>query len=145
MSESLKKTVLVAEDNPIMADVLGRHLKRDGHDVTTAKNGLEALQESLARSFDLIITDFQMPKMDGEAFVREMRESGINAKTPVILLSGKGLELDTQRLRSELHITEFLFKPFSPSGLTAIVRTIFESGADATTCSATSAECGGEN
>lgn len=106
--------ILVAEDNPVTQDLLKFNLERAGLVVTAASNGTSALQAATEQRFDCIVTDFQMPGMDGETLARNIRESTPNQETPIVLCSAKGFEIDKDRLQQECGVTDFLLKPFSP-------------------------------
>lgn len=106
--------ILVAEDNPVTQDLLKFNLERAGLVVTAASSGTSALQAAGEQQFDCIVTDFQMPGMDGETLSRNIRQSTSNKETPIILCSAKGFEIDRDRLQRECGITDFLLKPFSP-------------------------------
>lgn len=121
MSTESCNRVLIVEDTAIMADVLKRNLSRAGLNPTVARNGVEATDLVQLEKFDAIVTDFQMPLMNGDQFVRNLRMTPLNCDVPVIFVSGKGLEVDTEQLRIDLGIRAFLFKPFSPSELISVV------------------------
>ena len=109
--------ILIADDNRAMAHVVQFNLERAGYDVRVARTGLEAWEMVQALSFDLVVTDYQMPDLNGEELCRRMRQEERFATIPVILLSAKGLELDAGRLRDELGFAAVIFKPFSPRAL----------------------------
>lgn len=117
MTESHPLKVLIAEDNAIMADVLRRALQRGGYDVQIARNGLQAAEICRTCDFDAVVTDYQMPEMDGIEFVKALRNGDRNSNTPVIFVSGKGLELDSEMLHREFDVLTVVFKPFSPQEL----------------------------
>ena len=121
MSTELHNRILIVEDTAIMADVLKRNLSRAGLNPTVARNGAEACEMVQTQPFDMIVTDFRMPRMNGDEFIRNLRMTPLNCDVPVILVSGKGLEVDTEQLRIDLGIRAFLFKPFSPSELISVV------------------------
>ena len=109
--------ILIADDNRAMAHVVRFNLEKAGHDVGVARSGLEALTMARHGGYDLVVTDYQMPGLNGEEFCRALRAEPRYARTPVILLSAKGLELDLVRLEDELGFAAVLFKPFSPRAL----------------------------
>ena len=111
------KTVLVAEDNAALRRVIAFALKGCGFEATTAADGAEAWEIAKDQSFDLIVSDQQMPNMTGLELIEKLRSSATNAKTPVILLTAKGLELEAQTLRERYGVSAMLHKPFSPSQL----------------------------
>lgn len=68
--------VLAVEDNPINRVILAEQLRTLGCDVELAQDGVEALQRCREQSFDLVVTDINMPRMDGHALARQLREDG---------------------------------------------------------------------
>lgn len=108
---------LVADDNAALARVISFTLKKNGFDVCQAANGAEAWGLAQEKSFDLVVTDQQMPEMTGLELTARLRESEAHRNTPIVLLTAKGMELDVDRLREEYGVTQMLIKPFSPSAL----------------------------
>ena len=130
MSAEQRDHVLIVEDNLIMADVLKRALVRSGLAVTVARNGVEACNLTRERKFAIIVTDFSMPRMNGDEFVRNMRLTSLNCDTPVIFVSSMGLEVDTEQMRQDLGIHAFMFKPFSPGELVNVIRDCLKTKSD---------------
>jgi len=118
-------SILVVEDNPVMGHVVRFNLERAGLRVDLAQDGVEAIERLRKNGpYQLVITDFQMPRLDGAGVCRAMRdEEGLKA-VPVLFVSAKGLELDINRLRDELGVVDVIYKPFSPRALTERVRQI---------------------
>lgn len=116
--------ILIAEDNLVMAHVLQFNLERAGFEVHAAADGALALEAALDDSFDIIITDYQMPRMNGEEFVRQLRTHPEYSSTPVVMCSAKGYEIDTERLERELGIAEVVYKPFSPAQIVELIRSL---------------------
>ncbi len=114
--------VLVVEDNATLATVIRFNLARAGFRVTVARNGLAAWQLVQDEKFDVIVTDHQMPEMDGCEFCTRMRTLENYRSVPVILLTAKRLELDLARLRDELGVVDAFPKPFSPVQLVQAVQ-----------------------
>jgi two-component system chemotaxis response regulator CheY len=108
---------LIVDDNVALARVTQFALTRAGFDTRIAGNGRIALERVTAESFDVIITDQQMPEMTGLEFLERMRALPGYAATPVILLTAKGLELELPRLQQDLDIHAVFPKPFSPSAV----------------------------
>lgn len=113
--------ILIADDNRAMAQVVRFNLERSGFDVAVARTGLEAWTLAQHQEFDLVVTDYQMPDMNGEELCRHLRGHDRYQVTPLILLSAKGLELDSRRLQEELGFAAIMFKPFSPRSLVETV------------------------
>ena len=108
------KRLLIAEDNPALAGVIGFNLQRVGYEVTIACNGQEAWEFAQSAGFDLVVTDQQMPLMTGVELIERLRAKAEYASVPMIMLTAKGLELDLVQLREELGIEVVMAKPFSP-------------------------------
>lgn len=119
-------SILIAEDNRVMADVLRFNLARSGFSVTVASNGLVAVELLQAGAFDLVISDYQMPGMNGEELCRWMRSDPRYRTVPVLMCSAKGYELDASRLQEELDISRIFYKPFSPRDVVELVRLTLE-------------------
>lgn len=83
-SHSLR--ILLVEDEMTVRDVMSEYLKRDGHSIETAKNGVEGLSKFYAGHFDLVITDRAMPEINGERLAIKIKKSA--PQKPIILLSG---------------------------------------------------------
>jgi two-component system, chemotaxis family, chemotaxis protein CheY len=108
---------LIVDDNVALARVTQFALSRVGFDTCIAANGRIALERVSAGSFDIVITDQQMPEMTGLEFLQKLRTLPGYASTPVILLTAKGLELELPRIQQELDIDAVFPKPFSPSAV----------------------------
>ncbi len=120
--------ILVVEDEPMVAEVVERYLRRDGHEVTLAFDGRAACQEFERSLPDLVVLDLMLPGMDGLEVFRRLREA---SATPVIMLTARGNESD--RLRGlDLGADDYVTKPFSPRELASRVRAVLRrSGASA--------------
>ena len=126
---STPKKILIAEDIPGLARVVQFNLKQAGFDVTVARNGLEAWEFAQIQQFDIVLTDQQMPELNGTELCGRLRELPQYAEVPIILLSAKGLEMDAQQLKDTLGIVAVLPKPFSPATLIEIVESTLASTA----------------
>ena len=91
-------SVLIVEDNRAMAQVLRFNFERAGFETGIAYDGLDAVQQLQAKSFDMVITDFQMPIMDGAELCHHIRHELHLMELPIILCSAKGMEVDAGRL-----------------------------------------------
>lgn len=114
-------SILIAEDNRVMADVVRFNLTRAGYRVTIAHNGKAALESATSQKFDFVITDYQMPEMSGEDLCRELRNLDAYQSTPIVMCSAKGFELDKHTMRAKYGIERFLHKPFSPKELVQMI------------------------
>jgi len=113
--------ILVADDEAHVTNVVALKLRKAGFDVVTAGNGAEALEQAKAQRFGLVITDCQMPEMDGLALCQRLRDDPDTCEIPAIMLTGRGFEIseaDTQAT----NIRRILPKPFSPREVLATVQ-----------------------
>jgi two-component system alkaline phosphatase synthesis response regulator PhoP len=111
--------IVLCDDEPHILKAAEYKFRSAGHNVRTAGDGEEGwqlIQESLP---DLVITDYQMPRLNGLDLIARFRETGETAELPVILLTAKGFELSFQELHSRLRIFALIGKPFSPRELLA--------------------------
>lgn len=116
------KRVLVVEDDPNIVDLLDIHLKDLECQLTRAYDGQHGLEEALKQSFDLIILDLMLPRMDGMEVCRQIRMNRIN--TPILMLTAKSEEID-KVLGLETGADDYLTKPFSVREFIARVKAIF--------------------
>lgn len=126
MSDS-RFAILIAEDNRAMSHVLRFNLERAGFDVAVAYDGLEAVQQLEERPFDLLITDYQMPHMDGAELCRRVREELHLTEMPIALCSAKGLEADAANLVVAHGINHVFYKPASPQAVVTYAQKLLES------------------
>lgn len=114
------KKILVAEDDEITRQLMCRTLERQGFEVLTAEDGIQAYEFALIQRPDLIITDVSMPGADGPHFVRRVRDTEGIAATPIIVTTGFGTGSATFTLTVGADAYEP--KPVDPESLLATVR-----------------------
>jgi DNA-binding response OmpR family regulator len=114
-------TILLADDDPTIADSLAPFLERAGFHVLVVPDGMAALDKAQKHHPDLIILDVLMPRMDGRETLRRLRKS--NIWTPTILLTQVG-EASERALALEEGADDYLNKPFDPHELLARVRAV---------------------
>jgi DNA-binding response OmpR family regulator len=114
--------VLVADDDLDITDLVTAILQEDNHDVVTAHDGAQAVDLAVRESPDVIVLDVNMPKADGYEVIRQLRESDVTKRTPIILLTANNNEgAAAQGFAGGAD--DFLVKPFAPSHLRARVMT----------------------
>ncbi|NCC87009.1 MAG: response regulator transcription factor [Clostridia bacterium] len=101
--------ILICDDEAGLRAVIKRYAIFEGHDVTEAVDGLEAVELCQSNAFDIIIMDIMMPQLDGFSAVKEIRKT---SDIPIIMLSARGEEYD-KVLGFELGIDDYIIKPFS--------------------------------
>jgi DNA-binding NtrC family response regulator len=113
-----RENILVVDDEPDMRDALTAALQREGLCISTAANGVEALEKVHGQSFDLIITDVRMPRMGGLALLQELKRT--SPAIPVIMMTGYGrIEDAVEAMKAGAF--DYLLKPFSLEDLKAVV------------------------
>jgi DNA-binding response OmpR family regulator len=112
--------VLVVDDDPNVAEVVGRYLEREGCRVEALSDGQAALDRALAEPPDLVVLDLMLPGIDGLEVCRRLRAL---APVPVIMLTAKRDEAD-RVIGLELGADDYVAKPFSPRELTARVKAV---------------------
>lgn len=113
--------LLVVEDNQKIADYLRQGLKESGYVVDLANNGVDGLHHALTESYDLIILDIMLHKLDGLTILQTIRNT--QETTPVLLLSAKDQVAD--RVKGlEMGADDYLVKPFDFSELLARIRSL---------------------
>jgi len=114
--------VLVVDDEPMVREVVGRYLAREGYQVSEASDGPGALAAVDAFHPDLVVLDVMLPGRSGFEVLRTLRSRG-DAAPPIILLTARVEESD-RVLGLELGADDYVVKPFSPRELVARVRTV---------------------
>ncbi len=122
--------ILLAEDNEINLLAMRVQLERGGHQVTVARDGLEALEHYKAETFDVALLDVQMPNMDGVEVVRRIREAeGTGTRLPVFAVTAYAM--DEQKVRfMEAGFDEVIVKPVAPDALSGYLARLWEKRGD---------------
>ena len=105
--------ILVVDDESMIRSLIRKYAEFDGHTVTEAVDGMDAIMKFREESFDIIIMDIMMPELDGFSACREIRKS---SDVPIIMLSARGEEYDKIN-GFEIGIDDYVVKPFSPKEL----------------------------
>ncbi|MFS0726420.1 response regulator transcription factor [Paenibacillus sp. 1P07SE] len=116
----MNECVLVADDDSNITDVCRRYLEREGYQVLTARDGLEALELWRHQTPHLIVLDLMMPHKDGWEVCNEIRQT---ADVPIIMLTARGEEQD-RLMGLTIGADDYMTKPFSPRELVLRVRAI---------------------
>lgn len=116
----MKQKILIADDERDIIDFLKYNLEKEGFDVLTAKNGIEAVAQA-KKNPSLILLDVMMPEMDGLEVVRTLKKNSATAKIPVIFLTARGSEVD-EVVGLELGADDYIIKPVSIPKLMARIK-----------------------
>ena len=114
------RRILVVEDEKAIREAVCAYLEKEGYWVTTAADGIAAIDEFDKHQFDAVVLDLMLPKASGEEVCQTIRES---SDVPIIMLTAKG-ELEDRVAGLELGADDYLVKPFSPRELVARVRAL---------------------
>ena len=112
----MTKKVLVADDEVHIIHVVAIKLRNNGYEVVTADNGAEAFALACEEKPDIIVTDYQMPRMTGLELVERLRQCEQTKDVPVIMLTARNFAISQQQ-QEDLQISECVSKPFSPKEL----------------------------
>jgi DNA-binding response OmpR family regulator len=124
MSENAK-TILVADDESHILNVVSLKLRNAGYRVLTARDGQEALDLALAERPDLLITDYHMPQLSGLELCRRLKQEPATSTMPAIMLTARGYHLEDSDTEQS-GILKMLSKPFSPRHLLATVNEVLQ-------------------
>ncbi len=114
--------LLLCDDDVAILRAAEFKLLRAGFDVRTAGDGQAAWEEIQRDLPDLLLTDCQMPRLDGLGLCRRLREDPRTQRLPILMLTAKGFELDVADVCQRYGVTAVIAKPFSPRELVDIVR-----------------------
>jgi two-component system chemotaxis response regulator CheY len=116
----MAKTILVVDDSASLRQIVSIALKGAGYDVIEACDGQDALSKLKGQKVNLVISDVNMPNMDGITFVREMKKLPEFKFTPVIMLTTEGQESKKQEGQAA-GAKAWVVKPFQPAQMLAAV------------------------
>jgi two-component system alkaline phosphatase synthesis response regulator PhoP len=120
----MAKRILLCDDEMHILRAAEFKFKRAGYDVVCASDGQEGWEQVLALRPDIIVTDCQMPRLNGLQLAERIKSTPETSALPVIMLSAKGFELSSQELREQFGIRCLMAKPFSPRELFARVEAV---------------------
>lgn len=118
-----KRTILTIDDSRTMRNMLAMTLSNAGFEVVQAVDGQDGLDVLSRNHVDVIITDINMPKLDGYGVIREVRKNPVYDATPILVLSTES-EQDSKEIAKESGATGWIVKPFDPPGLVGVVNQV---------------------
>jgi len=116
-------TILAVDDSNSMRQMVSFTLKQAGHEVQEAADGVEALEMAKKARFNLVISDVNMPRMDGIALIRELRALPAYKFTPLLMLTTESGS-DKKQEGKAAGATGWIVKPFNPEQLLATVNRV---------------------
>lgn len=120
----MQKTVLVADDEIKIVELIANYLKADGFTVIRALNGKDALTAIMEQRTDCVLLDINMPEIDGLSVAKEARKT---SDVPIIFLTARTDEID-RIVGFEIGADDYISKPFSPRELVARVKAVLRRG-----------------
>jgi two-component system chemotaxis response regulator CheY len=120
---TMAKTVLTVDDSRTMRDMLLLALSEAGYRVVQAVDGVHGLEVLQGEAPDVIVTDINMPRMDGFGFIESVRRSGLHRATPILVLTTESDAEKKSRAR-QAGATGWIVKPFNPAKLVDVLRRV---------------------
>lgn len=120
---AMGKRILTIDDSKTMRDMLMLTLAEAGFDVLQAVDGQDGLDVLVNEQVDVVITDINMPRMDGYEVIRQLRRNPSHKTTPILVLTTES-ETEKKNLAREAGATGWMVKPFDPDRLVATVRKV---------------------
>lgn len=119
------KKVIFVEDSPTMRRIIMNSLSKIGiEDITEAENGKDALDKMGDESWDMVITDWNMPEMNGEELVKELRSQEKYNDMPILMITTRGMQDDVMTA-IKMGVNGYVVKPFTPEILKKKIADIF--------------------
>lgn len=116
-------SILAVDDSPSLRMAVRTALVGAGYSVTEACDGVDALGKAAGTRFDLVVTDLNMPNMDGLTLIRELRRNPAQAGVPIVFLTTESDDSIKQQAKAA-GATGWLVKPFDPDQLVRIARKV---------------------
>lgn len=117
------RQILAVDDSPSMRDMVRIALSCAGFEVAQAGDGEAALELARSRSFDLVLSDVNMPRMDGISLIRALRAEAAYRHTPILMLTTES-SMERKREGKEAGATGWIVKPFDPAQLVATMQRV---------------------
>ena len=119
----MAKTILAVDDSASIRQMVSFTLKSAGYEVVEAVDGMDGLEKAKARNVNLVLTDQNMPRMDGLTLIKSLRSTPQYAATPILMLTTESSDAMKSQGRAA-GATGWLVKPFDPQKLIEVVRKV---------------------
>lgn len=119
----MSMTILTVDDSRAMRDMLRHSLMAAGFRVIQAEDGLHGLEVLASETPDVIVTDINMPRMDGFGFIQAVRQNEARRATPVLVLTTE-VDIEKKNRAREAGATGWIVKPFDPEKLVDAIRRV---------------------
>lgn len=114
-------TILCVDDSTLMREMVSFTLTGAGYDVKTCVDGEEALAQAKSRKFDMVITDLNMPKLDGVQLISSLRQLDPYRFTPILMLTTES-SAERKQAGKQAGATGWIVKPFQPEKLVEVAK-----------------------
>ena len=119
----MSKTILAVDDSASIRQMVAFTLKSSGYEVVEAVDGMDGLEKAKAKSFNLILTDQNMPRMDGLTLIKNLRAMAQYKAVPILMLTTESS--DAMKAQGKASgATGWLVKPFDPQKLVEVVKKV---------------------
>jgi two-component system chemotaxis response regulator CheY len=115
------KTILIVDDSASMRQLVSFALNDAGYEVVAAVDGKDALSKAGDGAVDMVVTDLNMPEMDGLEFIRQLRSQPSYKFTPIVMLTTESQEAKKQEGKTA-GASGWIVKPFTPEQLVSVVK-----------------------
>jgi two-component system, chemotaxis family, chemotaxis protein CheY len=119
----MAKSILAVDDSASIRQMVGFTLKSSGYEVVEAVDGMDGLEKAKGKSFNLILTDQNMPRMDGLTLIKNLRALPQYKTVPILMLTTESSDAMKQQGRAA-GATGWLVKPFDPQKLVEVVKKV---------------------
>lgn len=123
----MNEHILIVDDSKTVRNLVAFIMKKEGYRVTMAEDGLDGLEKlfsSADNKIDLIISDVNMPRMDGFTFIKNVREQDAYKDVPIMVLSTEGRPADIE-LGMQLGANLYMVKPAQPDKMVKNIKMLF--------------------
>ena len=117
------KSILAIDDSASIRQMVNFTLKSSGYEVTEAVDGMDGLEKAKSKTFNLILTDQNMPRMDGLTLIKSLRALPQYKSVPILMLTTESSDAMKQQGRA-VGATGWLVKPFDPQKLIEVVKKV---------------------
>lgn len=119
----MPKCILIVDDSQTVRQVLQLALADAGYEVIEAEDGFDALRKISGARVDMLITDLNMPNMDGLELIKKVREDSQHRFTPIVMLTTESSE-EKKKAGREAGASGWIVKPFKPEQLLKVVKMV---------------------
>ncbi|MBF0183401.1 MAG: response regulator [Magnetococcales bacterium] len=119
----MAKTIMTVDDSSSVRQMVGLTLKGEGYQVVEAVDGKDALGKVSGAAIDMVITDLNMPNMDGITLIRELRKLPAFKFTPIVMLTTES-QAERKQEGKDAGATGWIVKPFKPEQLIGVIKKV---------------------